>query len=55
MDPLGFKLDINVPETAIIHSLIGLVNHELKKVTELLVYARSIEIKLYQKGPVGEG
>ena len=49
MDPLNFRLVLNVPDTAIIHSLLSLVCDRVKKVNELLQKARVLEIKLTQQ------
>ncbi len=52
MDPLNFKLSINVPETSIIHSVITLVCERMKRIDELLHEAKTIEINLHQSGSV---
>ena len=49
MDQLNFILVLNVPDTAIIHSLLSLICNSVKSVSELLQKARTLEIKLVQE------
>jgi len=49
MDKLNFILVLNVPDTAIIHSLLSLISNSVKNVNELLQKARTLEIKLAQE------
>jgi hypothetical protein len=49
MDPLSFKLKIKVPETSIVNSLISLVYERVKRINEILVEARTLEISLFQR------
>lgn len=48
MDALNFKLKLKVPESSIVNSLISLVHERVKRLSEMLAHAKTLEISLFQ-------